>query len=241
LRKKIRLISITSTMSFVLLLICCNGINAQSLCDYKSINGLSGTKMVAGCDNGQLKSITIRGEDDWPDWIFIIEAVKNKDGGKYDFISSEAYRVILGMKVAALDPRFVEDNTVLTVDTTFFQKGRTVFLRIRKSLRDTTLQLKEPLAVKRHNDSRYFAVELYKNIKIARIQKADVFTDDSIKIHDIAISRGGGLTGIEFAKITNFHASLIDKEFTVQFDAGPMAGESDWGYPKRHQYKFIIP
>jgi hypothetical protein len=222
-------------------LICWNGINAESLCGHKSINGLSGTKMVAGCDNGQLKSITIRGEDDWPDWIFIIEAVKSEDGGKYDFISSEAYRVTFGMKYAALDPKFVENNTVLTVDTMFFQKGRTAFLRIRKSPRDTTFQLKEPLMVKKHNDSRYLVVELYKNIKIARMQKTDLFTDDSINVPDILISRGGGLTGIVFTKITNFHAGLIDKEFTVQFDAGPMAGESDWGYPKRHQYKFRIP
>jgi hypothetical protein len=217
--------------------ICKDGIDASDasiLCKHESIMDSLETKMFVGCNNGRLRSISIQ-EKEWPHkyWIFIgmIEEIEN---GKHDFVLSEKYELFNSLRFEALTDGFVESKDVFYLATMFFQKGRTVFLNIHKPPRVPILQLNEE------------TVTLNKNIKIARLQKADIFTSDSIKIPNIIISRGAGLHGIDTMKIKNFHSSLIDGEFIIQFDYINMRFLSNvdrsWrGRKERHQYRFRIP
>jgi hypothetical protein len=213
----------------VWLFICWNGANALDasiLCKHESLMDSLGNRIFVGCNNGQLKSIMLK-QKEWPNaWIFI-GMIKEVESGKYDFVLSETYTVFAGLREKALRDDFVEDDDVLILDTAFFQKGRTVFLRIYKQPKNTNLQLNRKL------------LTLNKNIKIAHLQKADIFTSDSIKIPDIIISRGSGLTSIDSINVKNFHVSLIDGEFFIQFD---YVNRSWWdNRVENHQHKFKIP
>lgn len=212
---------------FILLLICWNGINASDisiLCKHESLTDTLGNKMFTGCANGQLRSISVQ-EENHPRkyWVFI-GAVKEVKNGKSDFVLSEAYIEIVALRNKG--EKNPQNDDVLHLDTMFFQKGRKVFLRIHRSPRDTVLQLNEPV------------VTLNENIEIVRLQKADIFTSDSIKMPNITISRGH--SGIDFiiAEIKDFQINLIDSEFIMQFDYVNKFWRNEI---KRHQYKFRIP
>jgi hypothetical protein len=183
--------------------------------------------MLIGCDDGQLSSISVQEKKSWLYWIFI-GTVKKIKNGKYDFVISEAYKESSGLRASALQDDFVESDDLLYVDTMFFKKGRKVFLRIHGSLRDTVLQLNKKL------------VTLNKKIKIADIQKMDIFTSDSIKILGIIINRRSGLASINFVKVKglDFHASLIGGEFIIQFNCRVFPWRLE---PECCQYKFRIP
>jgi hypothetical protein len=237
-QKKNNLIS-NGIKILVWLFICRNGIYALDLCKHESFIDSLGNKMSIMCDNGQLISIRIREKEKfWNNFIFIGK-MKLLGKGRYYFILSESYKLTAGLKFAALGADFVEDNDVFVVDTMFFQKGRTVFLRIHGTPRDTVIQLNRKL------------VQIDKNIKIAPLQKADIFTSDSIKIPDIIISRRAWLHGLDVAMIEGFHISLINDELTIQFDEfDPHSyiiyighgGELErHKYIKPHQYKFRCP
>jgi hypothetical protein len=55
---------------FFVLFISCSIINASILCKYESLEDSSGNRLSIGCDNGQLKSITVQGKDVWDNWTF---------------------------------------------------------------------------------------------------------------------------------------------------------------------------
>ncbi|MDR2693795.1 MAG: hypothetical protein LBB74_06225 [Chitinispirillales bacterium] len=124
-----------------------------------------------------------------------------------------------------------ENNAILALDTTLFQIGRTVFLRMHISPKDTTLQLNEL----RPKGCKFVIVTLDEYIKFAHQLKADIFIDDSIKIPDITIRRGKWSTVIGIIKIKNFHIDLVEGEFIIRFD------EHFDNMVEPHQYKFKIP
>ncbi len=135
--QKKRLSNIKVIITLILLLLCRNAINADNLCDHKRAIASPEGKLFVGCDNGLLRSLTLLGERDW---IFIVEIMKTIDDGTPDIILSEAYRIDYGMTTPSLPPH----NGLLDLDTVFFQKGRSVFLRIHTTPRDTILPLKAP-------------------------------------------------------------------------------------------------
>lgn len=220
---------------FFLLLMFCNSVYASNLCEYENVIESSGSKMFIGCNNGQLKSISIQGENWFDYWIFI-GRTKEFGNGEYHFIPSESYKLNTGLKFVESADDF---NNVLGLDSAFFHNRRTVFMCIHGSPRDTILQLKEP------------SVKLSENIKFTspHLQKIDIFTSDSIKIPNIYINRRNQYTSIDIAIIECFRFRLINNELIIQFDefhpehyrylSSEERAESNI-YVKSHKYKFRL-
>jgi hypothetical protein len=220
--------------TIVLLLICWNGINASdtlNLCKYESLIDSLGNRAFIGCKNSQLISMSIQGKN-WSDyWIFILKEKEIGNGELY-FILTESYKMGTGLKFVPTD------SNLFSIDSIFFQKGRTVFLRINKFPRDTILQLSSG------------EVSINDNIKFTeRLQKVDIFTSDSIKIPNFYISRRDMFLDISIAMIESFYIRLINNEIIIQFEEFrpdryrfllPEERTDRSKYIEYHQYKFGI-
>jgi len=220
------------------------------LCKYENLIDSSGNRMFAVCDNGQLKSIGIQGKnlpDYWtfvgkisqlkligiqgenlPDYWTFVGMIKEIENGKYEFIISEAYSIdVWGKSQPSPEVLFFD----LMFFRKVFQKERTIFLRIYKSLRDTTVQLnEEPI------------VTIDENIKLARLQKIDIFTSDSIKIPNLCISREDIKVIIRATIIRDFYINLVNNKLIMQFDEFIMEERrfNDDIRIKHHKYIFLL-